>query len=80
MESIRSVLRVHVVLSFHTDIPLKTERIDIPLLQSNAVTLGNRERTSPTISASRPFMAFTSFLEADGLEYALRHNDKCAIF
>ena len=46
MESIRSVLRVHVVLSFHTD---------IPLLQSNAVTLGNRERTSPTISASRPF-------------------------
>ena len=71
MESIRSVLRVHVVLSFHTD---------IPLLQSNAVTLGNRDRTSPTISASRPFMAFTSFLEADGLEYALRHNDKCAIF
>lgn len=47
MESIRSVLRVIVGDSFH---------LDIPLLRSEAVTLGTRERACPAITSSRKTM------------------------
>lgn len=71
MESIRSVSTVPVFRSFHTD---------IPILQSDAVSLGIRERTCPAITSSRICLECDSLVEADGLEYALRHKDKCSIF